>query len=76
MFNIVLASCGEDKRIGFLDANGQVPHIIKKAHSEPINRCKFLNDQIIASGDDDGVIKVWDLRTVSPIFELKESGQN
>lgn len=29
----VLATCSEDKRIGFLDGNGKIAHIIKKAHS-------------------------------------------
>lgn len=67
--NIVLATCSEDKRLGFLDGNGKIAHIIKKAHPSPINRCKFLNDQVIISGDDDGMIKVWDLRTVVPVFQ-------
>lgn len=69
--SLVLASCGEDKRIGFLDSTGKIAHIIKKAHPVPIHRCKFLNDQILISGDDDGAMKVWDLRTVAPIFELQ-----
>lgn len=36
---LVLASCSEDKRLGFVDAEGKIAHIIKKAHSQPINRC-------------------------------------
>lgn len=68
----MLASCSEDKRLSFLDGNGKVAHIIKKAHPVPINRCKFLRDEIIVSGDDDGMIKVWDLRTVSPVFTAEE----
>lgn len=66
---VVLASCSEDKRLGFLDGNGKIAHIIKKAHPSPINRCKFINDQVLISGDDDGLIKVWDLRTVVPVFQ-------
>ena len=50
-------------------------HIIKKAHPSPINRCKFFNDQIIISGDDDGLIKVWDLRTVVPVFQAEDQGE-
>lgn len=66
--SIVLASCSEDKRLGFLDVNGKVAHIIKKAHPSPINRCKFFNDTVLISGDDDGLVKVWDLRTTVPVF--------
>lgn len=29
---LVLATCSEDKRLGFLDGTGKVAHIIKKAH--------------------------------------------
>lgn len=65
----MLATCGEDKRIGFLDGEGKVKCVIKKAHPTPINRCKFLNDSTLISGDDDGLIKIWDLRTATPVFE-------
>lgn len=71
----MLASCSEDKRLGFLDGNGKIAHIIKKAHPSPINRCKFLNDQVIISGDDDGLVKVWDLRTVVPVFQAEDQGE-
>ena len=68
----MLASCGEDRRLGFLDGNGKIAHIIKKAHPSPIYRCKFLNDHILVSGDDDGMIKVWDLRTTVPVFQAED----
>jgi WD40 repeat protein len=71
LLTVVLASCGEDKRLGFLDGNGKVAHIIKKAHPAPINRCKFINDHILVSGDDEGLTKVWDLRTVVPVFQAE-----
>lgn len=71
----MLATCSEDKRLGFLDANGNIAHIIKKAHPSPINRCHFINDQVLASGDDDGLIKIWDLRTVVPVFQAEEQGE-
>lgn len=40
---LVLASCSEDKRLGFLNAEGEIAHVIKKAHSNPINRCEFVD---------------------------------
>lgn len=42
--NLVLATCGEDKRLGFIDASGKIAHCIRKAHNNPINRVKFAND--------------------------------
>ena len=65
----MLASCGEDKRLGFLDGSGKQVHVIKKAHPTPIYRCKFLNDTTFISGDDDGLVKIWDLRTGTAIYE-------
>ncbi len=41
--SLVLASCSEDKRLGFVDAEGKIAHVIKKAHSQPINRCEFVD---------------------------------
>lgn len=32
IINIVLVTCGEDKRIGFVDQSGKIAHKIKKAH--------------------------------------------
>lgn len=61
--------------MGFLDGSGKVAHIIKKAHPSPINRCKFYNDQVLISGDDDGLVKVWDLRTVAPVFHAEDQGE-
>lgn len=52
-----------------MDGTGKIAHIIKKAHPSPIYRCKFINDHILISGDDDGLMKVWDLRTAVPVFE-------
>lgn len=64
----LLATCGEDKRLGFIDGTGKIAHKIKKAHENPINRVKFANDEILISGDDDGCVKVWDLRSSECVF--------
>lgn len=66
---LVLATCGKDKRIGFVDAQGKIPHIIKKSHETSVNRVKFLDDNTLISGDDDGVVKIWDLRSTTAVFE-------
>jgi WD40 repeat protein len=68
----VLASVSEDRRLGFLDGSGKVVHIIRKAHPSPISRCAFLGEQLLASGDDDGLVKVWDLRTSAAVFQAED----
>lgn len=32
------------------------------AHDAPVNRVYCVNEQLVASGDDEGVIKFWDPR--------------
>ncbi len=40
---------------------------------EAINSVYFLNNDIISTGDDQGEIKIWDIRnTKSSIYEVKE----
>ena len=36
---------------------------IKKAHNDPVYAIEFISEHVVASGDDDGVIKIWDLHT-------------
>ena len=44
-------------------SNGRVEGKLDGAHDEPINSiCHLENDHIVATGDDDGLIKIWDLR--------------
>ena len=44
-------------------SNGRLEGMLKGAHDESINKVMHIeNDHVIASGDDDGVIKLWDLR--------------
>jgi WD repeat-containing protein 55 len=70
-----LASCGEDKRLAFTDASGKVVHLIKKAHPSPISRVHFANDTLLISGDDDGMVKVWDLRSSECIFDAHDQSE-
>jgi len=47
-------------------SNGKVEGRIEDAHYEPINAIKHLEgDHVFATGDDDGRIKIWDLRMAS-----------
>ena len=61
--------------MAFIDSSGNVAHIIKKAHDHPISRVHFANDTLLISGDDDGMIKVWDLRSSECIFDAQEQSE-
>ena len=54
--------------MGFIDSSAKIASLIKKAHDSPINRVGFANEHIVMSGDDDGIIKVWDLRSTECVF--------
>ena len=57
-------SCSNDLSIKIFDSSRQEPvHSIEKAHSDYINVTKFLDDNILISGGNDKIIKIWDLRT-------------
>lgn len=54
-----------DNTLGIL-TNGELLYQVKKAHNAPINFVKYIeNNAVIASGDDDGHIKIWDFRISS-----------
>ena len=59
--NIVYAA-SLDKSFSVI-SNGRVEGMLKGAHDEPINKITHIeNDHVIATGDDNGVVKIWDLR--------------
>ena len=59
-------------------SNGCIEGVIKSAHKESINKIIHIeNDHIVATGDDDGLIKIWDLRMATQmskacVMELNE----
>ncbi|KAI0672327.1 WD40 repeat-like protein [Trametes maxima] len=58
-----LWAAGKAKAIHVIDVGtGEVVETRAGAHDAPINRMKRLLPNLIASGDDDGVIKLWDPR--------------
>merc|ERR1711957_1087102 len=54
-------------------ATGQVALHLPGAHSAGISCIQMLGESLAASGDDDGCIKIWDLRSRSKVKEFKES---
>ncbi|XP_029174904.1 WD repeat-containing protein 55 homolog isoform X2 [Nylanderia fulva] len=70
-----LFSAGKDLCIGITDVETEMlTRIYEKAHEQPIYKMTIINQHVFATGDDDGVIKLWDLRRKEnePIFSIKE----
>ncbi|KAI7821139.1 WD40-repeat-containing domain protein [Kickxella alabastrina] len=45
---------------------------IEAAHDKPLNLIKYVNEQVIATGDDAGGLKLWDVRQNKPAFSYNE----
>ncbi|KAF9494305.1 WD40 repeat-like protein [Pleurotus eryngii] len=59
---------GKGKALAAIDtASGQVMDKRVGSHNASINRIKVITDHLFATGDDDGVIKIWDQRKSEPI---------
>lgn len=70
-----LFSCSRDKSIMVTDfETGKLKRFWDKAHDEPIYTITVVDENLIASGDDDGTVRMWDLRVKesAPVFSLKE----
>ncbi|TIB15848.1 hypothetical protein E3P92_01546 [Wallemia ichthyophaga] len=46
---------------------GQTVAHTQKAHDEPISRVKLTMPNLLATGDDEGVVKLWDTRKPEPL---------
>jgi len=68
-----LYSVGKDKSIICVDVeSGKLKRRIKKAHENPIYSIAMTGDTFIATGDDNGVLKCWDMRSKTCTMEFKE----
>ena len=58
----ILYAASKDKSFSVI-SNGRLEGQLIDAHAESINKIAHVeNDHVIATGDDDGMIKIWDLR--------------
>lgn len=63
-----LHGAGKAKSIFTIDtATGDISDTRKDAHDSPVNRTKQLLPNMFCTGDDDGVIKLWDPRQLQEI---------
>ncbi|XP_068164299.1 WD repeat-containing protein 55 [Antennarius striatus] len=66
-----LYSVSRDKAIHLLDAErGQLVTRIRGAHGAPIYSLLLVDENILATGDDRGTLKVWDMRKGMAIMDL------
>ncbi|XP_063955213.1 WD repeat-containing protein 55-like [Lytechinus pictus] len=67
-------SVSKDKSVSKLDvATASVELSLEMAHEAPIYCLAVVDENLVATGDDDGHLKVWDLRTQKAIMEMKEN---
>lgn len=45
---------------------------IENAHAAALYTCEYLSKDVLATGDDDGQIKIWDLRTKTSVYDVHE----
>lgn len=71
----VLFSASKDRSILLTDVQtSQFKRCFEQAHEQPVSKMNVFDEHLFATGDDDGTVKVWDVREKSntPIFSLKE----
>ncbi|ORZ13062.1 WD40-repeat-containing domain protein [Absidia repens] len=63
----------KDRSIQYLDiSNGTVLEHKEQTHDNPLNALLCLNANLLATGDDQGVIKLWDNRKPDPVMTYTE----
>lgn len=68
-----LYTASKDKTIKVVDLNQGSLEKTLKGHESPVYSMLVTGDNFLATGDDDGVIKVWDFRTEGAVMTLKEN---
>lgn len=48
-----------------------IKHHFKEAHESPIYSFLSISERLCATGDDDGTVKIWDLRLKKSVFDFK-----
>ncbi|XP_077254702.1 WD repeat-containing protein 55 homolog isoform X1 [Temnothorax americanus] len=70
-----LFSTGKDLCIAITDVETEkLIRLYEGAHEQPVYTMTIINEHVFVTGDDDGVVKLWDLRRKEsePVFSIKE----
>ncbi|XP_019852679.1 PREDICTED: WD repeat-containing protein 55-like isoform X1 [Amphimedon queenslandica] len=67
--------CGlKDKSIQYIDVNSfKVSFTIPNAHHSSLNSLHVISERLVATGDDEGCVKVWDARLRKEVFSVTEN---
>ncbi|CAJ0936742.1 unnamed protein product [Ranitomeya imitator] len=67
-----LFTVSKDKSIHILNVEeGKLVKRINRAHDSALNRLLLIDENLFATGDDSGMLKVWDLRRGTSFMEMK-----
>jgi len=66
-----LFAAGKDGSIVALDATGAEVSRIDAAHTAPITRAHHFASVMLATGDEDGSMAVWDMRACKPVMRFE-----
>ena len=67
----MLYSISADRSIKGINTGGAVAINYPNAHKSSINRCLILSQTGLATGDDAGHVKIWDLRSPMAVMEYE-----
>ena len=67
----MLYTVSADRSIKGINTSGAVAINYLNAHQTSINRCMLLSQTGLATGDDSGHVKIWDLRSPMPVMEYE-----
>lgn len=68
-----LVTVSKDKAIHVLDVEqGRLERRVSKAHGAPINSLLLVDENVLATGDDMGGIRLWDQRKEGPLMDMRQ----
>lgn len=69
-----LFTASKDKSLQAVDMNtGGIAHSVKKAHNSPVYCMKVISNSLLATGDDNGCVKIWDGRRAACVLTVEDN---
>ncbi|XP_050077591.1 WD repeat-containing protein 55 homolog [Anopheles maculipalpis] len=67
-----IISSGRERTVAVADTEtGKFKRVWEGAHNEPVYSMAVLGEHLFATGDDDGEVKLWDVRQRDAVFGLR-----